>query len=151
MLAGARAYYAMAKDGLFFKVGARLNRAKVPAWGLVLQGVWAALLVVVRTYDPRTKTYGNIYTDLLEYVIAVALIFYIATIAGVFRLRAKRPDAPRPYRAFGYPIVPALYIAGASVILIALIFYQPSTTWPGFIIVLAGMPVYCIWCGKIRK
>ena len=80
----------------------------------MLQGVWAAFLVLPRTYDPATRTYGNLYSNLLDYVISAALIFYILTIAGVFRLRQTRPDADRPYRAFGYPLVPALYIAGAG-------------------------------------
>lgn len=150
VLAGARAYYAMARDGVFFKAAGRLNRAKVPAWGLVLQGIWAAWLVLPRTYDPRTRTYGNVYTDLLVYVISAALIFYILTIAGVFRLRATRPNADRPYRAFGYPIVPALYIAGAAVILAVLFLYQTSTTWPGLVIVLSGAPVYWLWRRKAR-
>ena len=150
VLTGARTYYAMARDGVFFKVAGRLSRTKVPAWGLVLQGMWAALLVVLRTYNPTTKTYGNVYTDLLEYVVAVALFFYILTIAGVFRLRAARPDADRPYRAFGYPILPALYICVASAILIVLLLYQPSTTWPGLLIVVAGIPVYWFWRRKTR-
>jgi APA family basic amino acid/polyamine antiporter len=151
VLAGARAYYAMARDGLFFKVAGRLNRAKVPGWGLVLQGIWAAFLVILRTYNVKTKTYGNVYTDLLEYVVAVALIFYILTIAGVFRLRATHPNADRPYRAFGYPILPALYICGATIILIVLAVYQPSTTWPGFLVVLAGIPVYGLWRRRSRR
>src|SRR5262249_14819495 len=101
ILAGARASYAMARDGLFFKASGRLNAAKVPAWGLVLEGLWAAFLVLPRTYDPATKTYGNLYNNLLEYVISAALIFYILTIAGLFRLRQTRPDVERPYRAIG--------------------------------------------------
>jgi APA family basic amino acid/polyamine antiporter len=145
ILAGARAYYAMAKDGLFFTAAGRLNGAKVPAWGLMLQGVWAALLVLPRTYNPATRTYGNLYGDLLDYVISAALIFYILTIAGVFRLRQTRPEAPRPYRAFGYPVVPALYIAGAATILAVLFLYRTATTWPGLIIVLLGLPVYFAW------
>ena len=103
ILAGARAYYAMARDGLFFKRVGELNPAKVPAAGLVLQGVWSVLLVLPRTFDPATGRYGNLYGNLLDYVISAALIFYILTIAGIFRLRATRPDAERPYRAVGYP------------------------------------------------
>src|SRR6185369_6979902 len=120
VLAGARAYYAMARDRLFFRSASELNAAKVPAWGLVLQGVWAAFLVLPRTYDPATRAYGNLYSNLLDYVISAALIFYILTIAGLFRLRHTRPDVNRPYRAFGYPIVPALYIVAAVVILAVL-------------------------------
>src|SRR4029079_12224643 len=114
ILAGARAYYAMARDGLFFTRVSKLNAARVPGWGLVLEGVWAAFLVLPRTYDPATHSYGNLYNNLLDYVISAALIFYILTIAGIFRLRTTRPDAERPYRAFGYPVVPALYIVGAA-------------------------------------
>ena len=144
ILAGARAYYAMARDRLFFTKAGRLNAAQVPAWGLALQGIWAAVLVLPRTYDPATGQYGNLYGNLLDYVISAALLFYILTIAGVFRLRATRPDADRPYRAFGYPLIPALYIAGAAAILVVLLIYRPATTWPGFLIVLLGIPAF-LW------
>jgi APA family basic amino acid/polyamine antiporter len=145
ILAGARAYYAMARDGLFFKRVGELNLEKVPAAGLVLQGVWSALLVLPRTFDPATGRYGNLYGNLLDYVISAALIFYILTIAGIFRLRATRPNAERPYRAVGYPVVPALYIAGAATVLLVLFAYRPATTWPGLAIVLLGLPVYYGW------
>jgi APA family basic amino acid/polyamine antiporter len=145
ILAGARAYYAMARDGLFFRSAGQLNMAKVPAWGLVLQGIWASALVLPRTYNPSTGAYGNLYSNLLDYVISAALIFYILTIAGVFRLRRTRPDVERPYRAFGYPIVPAIYIIGATTILAVLFIYRTSTTWPGLVIVLLGVPVYFLW------
>src|SRR5215831_8577684 len=145
ILAGARAYYAMARDGLFFRRSGHLNAAKVPAWGLVFQGLWAVFLVLPRTYDPATKAYGNLYNNLLDYVISAALIFYILTIAGLFRLRQTRPNTDRPYRAFGYPVVPALYIAGAATILLVLFVYRTATTWPGLIIVLLGVPVYFAW------
>jgi len=145
ILAGARAYYAMARDGLFFRSVAQLNDAKVPAWGLVWQGVWASFLVLPRTYNATTGAYGNLYSNLLDYVISAALIFYILTIAAVFRLRQTRPAAERPYKAFGYPVVPALYIAGAIVILLVLFIYRTATTWPGLIIVLLGLPVYLLW------
>jgi basic amino acid/polyamine antiporter, APA family len=153
ILAGARAYWAMARDGLFFKSSGELNKAHVPAWGLVIQGIWSALLVLPRTVtgtNPATgePTYGNLYGNLLTYVISAALIFYILTIAGVFRLRSTRPDADRPYRAFGYPIIPALYIAGAAVILVVLFAYQTATTWPGLAIIATGIPVYFIWRKK---
>jgi APA family basic amino acid/polyamine antiporter len=148
ILAGARASYAMARDGLFFKSAGRLNQAKVPGWGLVLEGVWAGFLVLPRTYDPATRAYGNLYSNLLDYVISAALIFYILTIAGVFRLRSIRPNAERPYRTFGYPILPALYIAGAATILVVLFVYRTATTWPGLVIVLLGVPVYFWWKGK---
>jgi APA family basic amino acid/polyamine antiporter len=145
ILAGARAYYAMARDGLFFRRVSVLNGARVPAAALVLQGLWASLLVLPRTYDPGTGRYGNLYGNLLDYVISAALIFYVLTIAGVFRLRRTNPSAERPYRAFGYPWVPALYIAGASAILIVLFVYRPATTWPGLAIVTLGLPVYLAW------
>jgi APA family basic amino acid/polyamine antiporter len=90
-------------------------------------------------------TYGSLYNNLLTYVISAALIFYILTIWGIFRLRKLRPDVDRPYKAFGYPIIPALYIVGALVILIVLFMYQTATTWPGLVIVLTGIPVYFIW------
>jgi APA family basic amino acid/polyamine antiporter len=150
ILSGARAYYAMARDGLFFRAAGRLNAEKVPGWGLVLQGLWAALLVLPRvrtSFNEATQDYdyGNLYSNLLDYVISAALIFYILTIAGIFRLRRARPDAERPYRAFGYPVVPALYIAGAGLILLMLFAYRPATTWPGLVIVLLGVPVYFLW------
>jgi APA family basic amino acid/polyamine antiporter len=152
ILAGARAYYAMARDGLFFRSAGELNHARVPAWGLVFQGAWAILLILPRTYNPATGTYGNLYSNLLDYVISAALIFYILTIAGLFRLRRTRPDAARPYRAVGYPVVPALYVGGASTILVVLFVYRTATTWPGLIIVLLGVPAYLAWAGrKLRK
>ena len=147
ILAGARAYYAMAKDGVFFKAAGRLNAARVPGAGLVLQGVWAILLVLPRTYDSATGTYGNVYSNLLDYVISANLIFYILTILAVFRLRRTRPDAERPYKAFGYPIVPALYVLGAATILVVLFVYRPATTWPGLVIMALGLPVFYLWKG----
>ena len=148
ILAGARAYYAMARDRLFFRSAGQLNDAKVPAWGLVLQGLWAAFLVLPRTFDAGTGTYGNLYNNLLDYIISAALIFYILTIAGIFRLRRTRPDVERPYRAFGYPVIPALYMLGAATILLVLFVYRTATTWPGLIIVLLGVPVYFAWKPK---
>ncbi len=141
-LAGARVYYAMAHDGLFFRQAGRLNRAHVPGWGLAIQGIWAVLLVLPRTYNPLTHRYGDLYSDLLDYIISAALIFFILTIAGVIRLRQKRPDANRPYRVWGYPWLPLLYITGASVILIVLFLFRPTTTWPGLAIVATGLPIY---------
>jgi len=149
ILAGARVYYAMAHDGLFFRAIAKLNTKHVPAMGLALQGLWTALLVLPRTriVDPQTgiEHYGNLYSDLLDYVVFAVLIFYVLTIAGLFVLRRKWPNAERPYRAFGYPIVPLLYILAATVIMLALILYKTQTTWPGLIIVLLGVPVYWLW------
>jgi APA family basic amino acid/polyamine antiporter len=147
VLAGARAYYAMARDGLFFRGAGRLNARHVPAWSLLLQGVWAAALVLPRTVErgPDGPKYGNLYTNLLDYTMSAALIFYILTIAGIFRLRRTRPDAERPYRAWGYPLVPALYMIGAAVILAVLLIFKPKTTWPGLVIVATGFPVYYLW------
>jgi len=149
ILAGARAYYAMARDGLFFRAVGELNKKHVPGWGLIIQGIWAGALVLPRTVKTnaagQVTGYGNLYGNLLDYVISAALIFYILTIIGIFLLRRKRPDAERPYRAFGYPIVPMLYILGAGVILIVLFIFQTATTWPGLIIVLTGVPVYFLW------
>jgi APA family basic amino acid/polyamine antiporter len=149
ILAGARAYYAMARDGLFFRRVGTLNKNHVPSWGLIIQGIWAGVLVLPRTVKTdaagNVTGYGNLYGNLLDYVISAALIFYILTIIGLFVLRRKRPDAERPYKAFGYPLVPALYIIGASVILIVLFIYQTATTWPGLIIVLSGVPIYFLW------
>ncbi len=154
ILAGSRVYYAMAQDKLFFRSIGKLNRHRVPSKGLALQGVWAAFLVLMRTriVNPATGAvkYGNLYSDLLDYVVFAVLIFYVLTILGIFRLRRSRPDAERPYRAFGYPVVPVLYILAALVILTALLLYQTQTAWPGLVIVLLGVPVYLIWAARGR-
>src|SRR5207247_6397845 len=135
--------------GILFVKSGVLNHRHVPGLGLLIQGIWAALLVLPRTikYDGAGNItgYGNLYGNLLDYVISAALIFYILTIAGIFRLRQTRPDAERPYKAFGYPLIPILYIIGASVILVVLSIYQTATTWPGLVIVITGIPVYFIW------
>jgi APA family basic amino acid/polyamine antiporter len=149
ILAGARVYYAMSKDGLFFRSIGRLNANHVPAMGLVLQGIWAAFLVLLRTrlVDSSTGavTYGNLYGVLLDYVIFAALMFYVLTIGGVLVLRRKRPDAERPYRAWGYPVVPVLYMILSTLIMLVLILYQTQDTWPGLVIVILGVPVYLWW------
>jgi APA family basic amino acid/polyamine antiporter len=149
ILAGARVYYAMAQDGLFFRSVGKLSGKHVPTNGLVLQGFWAALLVLARTrlVDRATGavSYGNLYSDLLDYVVFAVLIFYVLTIYGLFVLRRKRPNAERPYRAFGYPFLPALYIVAAIAIMVILILYKTQTTWPGLVIVLLGLPVYFLW------
>ena len=149
ILAGARVYYAMAQDGLFFRGIGRLNAHHVPAMGLVLQGIWAGILVLLRTRHVNSATgavsYGNLYGVLLDYVVFAVLIFYVLTIGGVFVLRRKRPHAERPYRAWGYPVVPVLYIAAALLIMLILILYQTQDTWPGLVIVLLGLPVYWAW------
>ena len=148
IFSGPRAYYAMAKDGLFFQIAGKLNKFHVPAWAIVIQGIWSAFYVLPRTVSTKADgsvAYGNLYGDLLTYVISAALIFYILAIAAVFVLRAKQPDAERPYKAFGYPIIPALYCIGAAIILVVLFVYQTTATWPGLLIVLTGVPVYFIW------
>ena len=148
ILAGARVYYAMAQDGLFFKSTGRLNTRHVPAVALILQGVWTALLVLPRTRLRNAAgevQYGNLYGTLLDYVVFAVLIFYVLTIAGVFLLRRTRPEAERPYRAFGYPLLPAFYIVAATIILVVLAVYRTQTSWPGLLIVLAGVPVYFLW------
>ena len=150
VLSGARTFFAMARDGLFFPVAGRLNRARVPGCALALQGAWAAALVLPRTYDTATGQYGNLYSNLLEYIVSAALLFYALTIAGLFRLRATRPDADRPYRAPGYPVVPGLYIAAAVVILAVLCVYRPATTWPGLLVALVGVPAYGAFCLALK-
>jgi basic amino acid/polyamine antiporter, APA family len=157
ILTGARVYYAMARDGLFFKATGRLNACHVPATGLLLQCAWASLLVLPRTrlrdasgaalLDPTThaQQYGNLYSNLLDYVVFATLAFYALTILAIFVLRRKRPEAERPYRAFGYPILPALYLIGATGIMVVLLLYRTQMTWPGLLLVLAGVPVYLAW------
>ena len=138
ILAGARVYYAMAKDGLFFKSVGKVNPTyRSPAISLLVQGIWTCLLCLSGTYG-----------QLLDYIIFAVLVFYILTIAGLFVLRYKRPDAERPYRAIGYPVLPAIYIVMALFIDVVLLLYKPQYTWPGLIIVLLGIPVYLIWSSR---
>jgi APA family basic amino acid/polyamine antiporter len=159
VLAGARVYYAMARDAVFFRATGKLNHHHVPAVGLALQCLWACLLVLPRTrlrdvsgapvLDQASgmELYGNLYSNLLDYVVFAVLFFYVLTILGLFRLRRTRPDADRPYRAFGYPLVPVLYIVTATIIMLVLLAYKTQTTWPGLIIVLTGIPAYFAWRG----
>jgi len=135
VLAGSRVYYAMALDGLFFKSIAVLDpKTAAPVTSLVWQCGWACLLTLTGRYN-----------DLLDYVIFAVLLFYILTISGIFVLRRTRPQMERPYRAFGYPVLPLLYILVAGLIEILLLLYKPNYTWPGLIIVLLGIPVYFVW------
>jgi APA family basic amino acid/polyamine antiporter len=135
ILSGARVYYAMAKDGLFFRGAAKLHPIyKTPAVSLMVQMVWICILCVSGSYG-----------QLLDYVVFAVLVFYILTIAGLFVLRFKRPEAERPYRAIGYPVLPAIYIVMAIFIDVVLLRYKPQYTWPGLIIVLLGIPVYYAW------
>jgi APA family basic amino acid/polyamine antiporter len=134
-LAGARVYYAMAKDGLFFSsVGKIHSKYHTPAVSLLVQAVWAAILTLTGSYN-----------ELLDYVIFAVVLFYILTIAGIFRLRQTRPEAPRPYRAWGYPVVPLLYIAFASFVELALLAHKPLRSFAGLSIVAIGIPVYFLW------
>jgi APA family basic amino acid/polyamine antiporter len=144
ILAGSRVVYAMAHDGLFFRATGKLNKRGVPGMALVLQGIWITILISLRTRQ-QNGTYGNLYNDLLNYVVFAVLLFYVLTIIGIFLLRKKRPDAERPYRAFGYPFVPLLYIVAAVTIMLVLLLYQTQTAWPGLVIVLLGVPVYLLW------
>ncbi len=130
-LSGARVYYAMAKDNLFFKRAQNLNQNQSPQYALIIQAVWASLLTL-------SGTYGN----LLDYVVFAVLLFYILTVAALFVLRKKQPNLTRPYKVFAYPYLPILYIAMASIICICLLIYKPAYTYPGLAIVLAGVPVY---------
>jgi len=153
ILAGARVSYAMAKDGLFFRSTGTLNSRGVPGTALVYQGIWIAVLILLRTRHVDAAgavTYGNLYSDLLDYVVFSVLIFYVLTIAGIFVLRAKRPTAERPYRAFGYPFVPSLYIVAALAIMFVLLLYRTQTAWPGLVIVLLGVPVYLVWSRRAK-
>ncbi len=134
ILAGARVYYAMAADGIFFKKVGNLNDKGVPSTALVIQGIWAGLLCLSGTYG-----------QLLDYVVFAVLIFYVLTIFGLFRLRKNRPEIERPYRAFGYPVIPLIYIILALTVMIILLIYKPEYTWPGLIIVILGIPVYFLW------
>ena len=139
ILAGARLYYAMARDGLFFQSVGTLNQRGVPAAGLILQMIWASLL-----------TFSGTYNQLLEYVIFAALLFYSLTVLGLFVLRRTRPNAERPYRAFGYPVAPSLYVVLCTAIMLDLLVVKPEYTWPGLMIVLTGFPVYFLWRSQQR-
>jgi len=141
ILAGSRVSYAMAKDGLFFRATGKLNSKGVPGTALILQGIWVVILILLRTRTPNGG-YGNLYNDLLNYVVAAVMIFYALTIAGIFVLRAKRPNAERLYKAFGYPVLPVVYIAAAVAIVVTLVLYQTQTAGRGIGIVVAGIPVY---------
>jgi APA family basic amino acid/polyamine antiporter len=154
ILAGSRVAYAMAKDGLFFRATGTLNSKGVPGTALVYQGIWISVLILLRTRKVDASggvAYGNLYSNLLDYVVFAALIFYVLTIMGVFVLRKKRPEAERPYRAFGYPVVPLLYIVLALTILFVLLFYKTETAGWSLVIVLLGLPVYWLWSRQKEK
>jgi APA family basic amino acid/polyamine antiporter len=133
ILSGARVYYTMAKDGLFFKQAGELNEKDVPGWALWVQCLIACVLCL-------SGKYGN----LLDMISFVVVLFYVLTIIGIFILRKKQPDTPRPYKAFGYPLLPAIYIVMGLSFCGLLLKYKPEYTWPGFIIVALGIPLYFI-------
>ncbi|GAC1514192.1 MAG: amino acid permease [Gemmatimonadaceae bacterium] len=149
VLAGARVSFAMARDGLFFERVGTLNSRRVPAWALIVQGVWAALLTIPRTAtrDPRTGTlaYGNVYSQLLEYLVPADLVLYALMVAAVVVLRRKAPDVDRPYRTWGYPVVPSVYIVLAALLVVDLAYLAPATSGVGYLLVLTGVPVYLLW------
>lgn len=155
ILAGARVYYAMARDRLFFRAIARTNTQHVPAAALVAQGIWAAFLTLPRTIvtDPATGAvrYGNVYTQLLEYIVAADLVFYVLLVGAVMVLRRKNPELARPYRAWGYPVVPIVAIAMATLLILDLAILAPATCGIGFAIVLSGFPVFLLWKTRPSK
>jgi len=133
ILSGARVYYTMANDGLFLPAAKKLNNKGVPGVALWMQCLWASILCL-----------SGKYGDLLDFIIFTVLLFYILTIAGIFKLRKTQPDVPRPYKAFGYPVIPLLYIILAVFICVVLLMYKPNYTWPGLIIVIIGIPIYYV-------
>jgi basic amino acid/polyamine antiporter, APA family len=149
VLAGARIYYAMAKDGLFFRSVGTTNRFHVPAVALVAQGLWSALLVLPVTVKPDgaggAVKFGNLYNELLEFVIPVDVTFYALMVGAVIALRLKAPHAERPYRTIGYPLPILVYIGLAVLLVLDFIYLKPWTSGKGYLIVLAGIPVYLVW------
>jgi len=140
ILAGPRAYYAMASDGLFFKKAGELSqKTNVPVYGLIIQGIWSAILT----------TTGK-YSDLLEYVVFAALLFYVLTVVALFVLRRKRPEAERPYKVFGYPFMPAFYVVTATLIMVGQMWLSPKYSGFGLLIILSGLPAYFLWSRKSR-
>ena len=149
ILAGARVYYAMARDRLFFERVGSVNRAHVPAIALIAQGIWASLLTLPRTVTTDSVTgavtYGNVYNQLLEYIIPADLVFYGLMVGAVIVMRRQAPDVERPYRTLGYPFAPIIYILLATLLILDLVYLAPLTSGIGFLIVLTGFPVYLIW------
>jgi APA family basic amino acid/polyamine antiporter len=155
ILAGARVYYAMARDGLFFRHVGTTNARNVPAVSLVAQGVWAALLTLPRTVQTQSKTgkvsYGNVYSELLEYITSADLSFYTLMVLAVIVLRVSRPDAHRPYKTPGFPLPALVYVTLACLIIVDLLIVAPRTSGIGFGIVLTGVPVYFAWAWLDRR
>jgi APA family basic amino acid/polyamine antiporter len=149
ILAGARVYYAMARDGLFFRRTATINRHNVPAAALIAQAIWTVLLTLPRTVTTNAATgevaYGNVYTQLLEYIVSADLVFYVLLVVAVIVLRKKRADAERPYRTWGYPAVPIVSVLLAAFLVVDLAYLAPTTSGIGYLLVLTGIPVYFIW------
>jgi APA family basic amino acid/polyamine antiporter len=149
ILAGARVYYAMSRDDLFFSRVGSLNSRHVPAVALIAQGLWAAALTLPRTVSSNSVTgqpvYGNVYTQLLEYIISADLVFYVLMVGAVIVMRRKAPQIERPYRTPGYPIAPLIYIAIASMIIVDLAYLKPTTSGIGYLLVLTGIPIYFCW------
>jgi APA family basic amino acid/polyamine antiporter len=139
ILSGARVSFAMARDGLFFRRLERLNRANVPGNALWAQALWSGLLVL-----------SGSYSDLLKYVISADILFYVLLVVAVIVLRRRRPELPRPFRAPAYPYLPLFYAAAGMVLIVLLLAGNPKTTWPGYLIVLAGVPVYFVWRRRRR-
>jgi basic amino acid/polyamine antiporter, APA family len=152
ILAGARVYFAMAADGLFFRKIAITNRFHVPAAALVAQGIWTAVLTLPRTISVSAEgktIYGNVYTQLLEYIVSADLLFYLLLVAAVIVLRKKSPNLARPYRTWGYPFVPVLSIVLAALLIVDLAWLAPTTSGIGILIVLTGIPVYLLWRRRV--
>ena len=149
ILAGARVYFAMARDRLFFQKIGTTNRHHVPAAALAAQGIWTAALTLPRTvttnYATGRVSYGNVYNQLLEYIVSADLLFYILMIGALIVLRRKAPAADRPYRTWGYPVIPVVSIALAGLLVVDLAFLAPATSGIGILIVLTGVPVYFLW------
>lgn len=139
ILAGARVYYAMAKDGLFFKHAGTVNRRNTPSVALWVQCSWACVLCL-----------SGSYAQLLDFLVFAVVMFYMLTIFGLFLLRFRRPEMERPYRVTGYPALPAIYLLLAAIIEVQLLRYKPQYTWPGLLIILSGVPVYWLW-RKLRS
>ena len=154
ILAGARVYYAMARDRLFFSRTAALNSRHVPAIALIMQGIWASFLTLPRTIKvspkPGEDPYGNVYTQLLEYIVSADLVFYALMVGAVIVMRRKAAGAERPYRTFGYPAVPLIYILLALLLVVDLAWLKPGTSGIGYLLVLTGIPIYFIWRSKSK-
>lgn len=155
ILAGARVYYAMASDGLFFKRVASVNARHVPAVALIAQGLWAGFLTLPRTVTVNAQTggytFGNVYTQLLEYIVSADLIFYALMVGAVIVMRRKAPNIERPYRTLGYPVVPLIYVVLAGLFIVDLAYLAPSTSGIGYILVFTGVPVYFVWKRKVQR